>query len=43
VVLEAQWRNQHRFTQRKQVDIHVDVGPNRARRIVRELIQGSRG
>lgn len=43
VVLEAQWQNQHRFAQRKQVDIHVDVGPNRARRIVRELIQGTRG
>jgi vanillate O-demethylase monooxygenase subunit len=43
VVLEAQWRNQHRFAERKQVDIHVDVGPNRARRIVRELMQPPRG
>lgn len=41
VVLEAQWRNQHRFAVRQQVDIHVDAGPNRARRIVRELIARS--
>lgn len=39
VILEAQWLNQQRFPERHQVDIHVDIGPNRARRIVRDLMQ----
>jgi hypothetical protein len=37
VVIEAQWRNQHRFPGHAQVDIHIDAGPNRARRIVAAL------
>ncbi len=37
VVIEAQWRNQHRFPGYAQVDIHIDAGPNRARRIVAAL------
>lgn len=38
VVIEAQWRNQQRFAGRPQVAIHVDVGPNRARRVVQSLL-----
>lgn len=38
-VIEAQWQNQLRFTGRKQVDIHVDVGPNRARRVIDQLLR----
>lgn len=38
-VIEAQWRNQCRFPQRPQIDIHVDVGPNRARRIIDRLVK----
>jgi phenylpropionate dioxygenase-like ring-hydroxylating dioxygenase large terminal subunit len=38
-VIEAQWQNQQRFPGRKQVDIHVDVGPNRARRVVDQLVR----
>lgn len=37
VVIEAQWRNQQRFAQRAQLDIHVDAGPNRARRVIEGL------
>lgn len=36
-IIEAQWRNQQRFGFRPQMDIHVDVGPNRARRIIERL------
>ena len=36
-IIEAQWMNQRRFPNRHNVDIHIDVGPNRARRIVDEL------
>jgi vanillate O-demethylase monooxygenase subunit len=39
VVIEAQWRNQRRFASRDQLDIHVDVGPNRARRVIAGLMQ----
>lgn len=37
VVIEAQFLNQQRFGQLPTVDIHVDVGPNRARRIIANL------
>ncbi|WP_370679845.1 Rieske 2Fe-2S domain-containing protein [Comamonas sp. GB3 AK4-5] len=37
VVIEAQFRNQQRFGVRPVVDIHVDVGPNRARRVIERL------
>lgn len=37
VVIEAQFRNQQRFGARPVVDIHVDVGPNRARRVIERL------
>jgi phenylpropionate dioxygenase-like ring-hydroxylating dioxygenase large terminal subunit len=37
VIIEAQWRNQKAFPVRKQIDIHVDAGPNRARRIIDKL------
>ena len=39
VVIEAQWENQKRFGKRQNVDIHVDVGPNRARRIVQRMLE----
>jgi len=42
VVIEAQWRNQCRFPVRSQVDIHVDVGPNRARRVVERLMRDAK-
>lgn len=38
VVIEAQWRNQQKFKHPAQLDIHVDAGPNRARRVVQRLI-----
>jgi phenylpropionate dioxygenase-like ring-hydroxylating dioxygenase large terminal subunit len=41
VVIEAQWRNQRRFPERRQIDIHVDAGPNRARRVVAALSRGA--
>lgn len=37
VVIEAQYQNMCRFPNRGMVDIHVDVGANRARRIVDRL------
>lgn len=39
VVIEAQYRNQCRFGTLPVVDIHVDVGPNRARRVVQAQTQ----
>lgn len=40
VVIESQYRNQQRFGSTQQtVDIHVDVGPNRARRILKRLAE----
>jgi vanillate O-demethylase monooxygenase subunit len=36
-VIEEQWRNQRRFPDHAQVDIHIDVGPIRARRIIESL------
>ncbi|UUX95468.1 aromatic ring-hydroxylating dioxygenase subunit alpha [Aquabacterium sp. J223] len=38
-VIEAQWRNQQRFPVREQIDIHVDIGPNRARRVIAGLLK----
>ncbi|GGO76431.1 (2Fe-2S)-binding protein [Marinobacterium nitratireducens] len=37
VVIEAQYANMKRFPDKPMIDIHVDVGPNRARRIVDRL------
>jgi hypothetical protein len=37
--VEAQYQNMKRFPNAPQVDIHVDVGPNRARRIVDKLLR----
>lgn len=37
VIIEAQWDNQRAFPVRKQIDIHVDAGPNRARRVIERL------
>jgi hypothetical protein len=39
VIIEAQYRNQLRFGPRSVVDIHVDVGPNRARRVIANLMK----
>lgn len=38
-VIEAQYENQKRFPGAHQIDIHVDVGPNRARRVIERLLQ----
>jgi vanillate O-demethylase monooxygenase subunit len=37
VVIEAQYNNMKRFPNAPQIDIHVDIGPNRARRIIDRL------
>jgi vanillate O-demethylase monooxygenase subunit len=39
VVIEAQYQNMQRFPGASQIDIHVDVGPNRARRVIERLIK----
>ncbi|WP_221794218.1 aromatic ring-hydroxylating dioxygenase subunit alpha [Oceanobacter mangrovi] len=39
VVIEAQYENMKRFAGEPMIDIHVDVGPNRARRIIEQLKQ----
>lgn len=40
VVIEAQYRNMLEFGERSTwTDIHVDVGANRARRVVARLLQ----
>lgn len=39
VVIETQYDNQKRFGPRPMIDIHVDVGANRARRIVANLLK----
>lgn len=41
VVIEAQYRNMQRFAARPMVDIHVDVGANRARKIIEQLRHAS--
>ncbi len=38
-VIEAQYRNQLRFGVRPMIDIHVDVGPNRARRVIAGILK----
>ncbi|MNF13211.1 hypothetical protein D3C80_2149700 [compost metagenome] len=37
VVIEAQYRNMCRFCALPMIDIHVDAGANRARRIIEQL------
>lgn len=37
VVIEAQYANMKRFGKKRMIDIHVDVGTNRARRIIERL------
>jgi phenylpropionate dioxygenase-like ring-hydroxylating dioxygenase large terminal subunit len=39
VVIENQYENMKRFAGQPMIDIHVDVGPNRARRIMEQLKQ----
>lgn len=41
VIIEAQYHNQCRFGTASNLDIHVDVGPNRARRIIQKLCEKS--
>lgn len=41
VVIEAQYKNMLRFGARPMVDIHVDVGANRARKIIEQLRHSS--
>lgn len=41
-IIEAQYANMQRFGAQPMVDIHVDVGPNRARRIVERLLKDGR-
>ncbi len=41
VVVEEQFRNMKKFGQQPTVDIHVDVGPNRARRLIKKLVRAS--
>ncbi|MCY1464966.1 hypothetical protein D9M71_830550 [compost metagenome] len=36
-VIEAQYQNMCRFGVRPMIDIHVDAGANRARRIIEQL------
>ncbi len=42
VVIEAQYRNQQRFGEGPQIDIRVDVGTNRTRRIIAGLTAAGR-
>ena len=39
VIIEAQYRNMSRFGDGTMIDIHVDAGANRARRIVQALVR----
>lgn len=41
LIIEAQYANMCRFGAKPMIDIHVDVGPNRARRIVDRLMKGN--
>lgn len=43
VIIEEQWRNIVRFGHRPVLDIHVDTGPNKARRIIERLRMQSGG
>lgn len=38
-IIEAQYRNLLRFRGAPQIDIHVDVGPNRVRRLIERLVR----
>jgi vanillate O-demethylase monooxygenase subunit len=38
-IIEAQWKNQCQFEERSTLSIHVDGGPNRARRVIDRLCQ----
>lgn len=39
VIIEAQYQNMRKHPGAPQVDIHVDVGPNRARRVIARLLE----
>ena len=41
VVIEAQYRNMQRFSGAPQIDLRIDAGPNRARRIIDRLTRDS--
>ncbi|MNO03230.1 hypothetical protein D3C81_2238680 [compost metagenome] len=41
VVIEAQYKNMLEFGQRAMIDIHVDVGANRARKIIERLLNSA--
>jgi vanillate O-demethylase monooxygenase subunit len=41
IVIEAQYENMKKHPNAPQVDIHVDVGPNRARRVIDRLVRES--
>lgn len=41
VVVEEQFKNMKKFGEQPTVDIHVDVGPNRARRLIKKLVRAS--
>ncbi len=40
-IIEAQWENMRSLDFLPQVDIHVDVGPNRARRVIDRMLKAS--
>lgn len=40
-IIEAQWDNQRSLGFPPQVDIHVDIGPNRARRVIDRLLRAA--
>jgi phenylpropionate dioxygenase-like ring-hydroxylating dioxygenase large terminal subunit len=42
VVVEEQFNNMKKFGDQPTFDIHVDVGPNRARRVIKKLIKTSK-
>jgi phenylpropionate dioxygenase-like ring-hydroxylating dioxygenase large terminal subunit len=41
IVVEEQFKNMKKFGEQATFDIHVDVGPNRARRLVKKLVRAS--
>ena len=41
-IIEAQYRNMCQFGEGPMIDIHVDVGPNRARRIIKARSEGDK-
>ncbi|MDA8640441.1 hypothetical protein N9V61_00620 [Flavobacteriaceae bacterium] len=42
VVVEEQFKNIKKFGAQSTFDIHVDVGPNRARRLLKKLLRASK-